>query len=268
MSEVRMVAVDVDGTFIRHDYSFDVDRFRRILTHMYFVGAQFVIASGNQYWQLRDYFPGYDEQLSFVAENGAYVKDHGEVVFCGAIDPETVLLTLDWIDAHPDIESVMSCESCAYAERGRMRPEFFEFMRTYYHRLEWVDDLRGVREHVLKFALSVPEDETMDYYHAIRASLSSGLVPTTSGHGAIDLIVPGAHKASGLARLAERWGIDPSQCVAFGDGGNDIEMLRWSGRGYAMANASDDVKDAADAVCPSNEDQGVLSTLEELFGLG
>ena len=49
------------------------------------VGAQFVVASGNQYWQLRDYFPGYDEELSFVAENGAYVKDHADVVFVGKI---------------------------------------------------------------------------------------------------------------------------------------------------------------------------------------
>lgn len=267
MTDIKMVAVDVDGTFIRRDYSFDVDRFRRILAHMHEVGAEFVIASGNQYWQLRDYFPGYDEELSFVAENGAYVKDHGDVVYVGTIDHDVVLATIDWIEAHPDIENVMSCESCAYAERGRMREQFFEFMRIYYHRLEWVDSLRDVRDPALKFALSVPEELTMAYYDEIRATLTGGLVPTTSGHGAIDLIVPGAHKASGLARLAERWGFAPEQCVSFGDGGNDIEMLRWSGRGYAMANASDDVKAAADAVCPSNEDQGVLTTLEQLFGL-
>lgn len=267
MADIKMVAVDVDGTFIRRDYSFDVPRFRRILDHMEAIGAEFVIASGNQYWQLRDYFPGYDERLSFVAENGAYVKDHAEVAYVGAMEHEVVLATLDWIDAHADIENVMSCLDCAYAERGRMREWFFEFMRTYYHRLDWVDSLREVRDPVLKFALSVPEELTMAYYDEIRATLTGGLVPTTSGHGAIDLIVPGAHKASGLARLCERWGIDPADCAAFGDGGNDIEMLRYVGHPYAMANASDEVKEAAGNVCPSNEEQGVLSTLEELFGL-
>lgn len=39
----------------------------------------------------------------------------------------------------------------------------------------------------------------------------------------------GCHKASGLKRLAERWGISPEQCAAFGDGGNDIEMLQYCG---------------------------------------
>ncbi len=265
MTDIKMVAVDVDGTFIRKDYSFDVDRFTRILDRMDKVGAQFVIASGNQYWQLRDYFPGYDQRISFVAENGAYVKDHNEVVFVGEIDRSTTLATLDWIEAHSDITNVMSCESCAYVERGRMPQWFFDFMRTYYHRMEWVDDLRAVDDRVLKFAINVPPERTYDYYDEIRATLGSGLVPTTSGHGAIDLITAGCHKASGLERLAVRWDIEPAQCAAFGDGGNDIEMLRWCGHGYAVANAGDDVKAAANAVCPSNEEQGVLTTLEELF---
>ena len=89
--------------------------------------------------------------------------------------------------------------------------------------------------------------------------------PTTSGHGSIDLILPGCHKASGLKRLAERWGIAPEQCAAFGDGGNDIEMLKYCGYSYAMENASYSVKAAAKFICPSNEADGVLVTLEKLF---
>ena len=44
----------------------------------------------------------------------------------------------------------------------------------------------------------------------------------------------GCHKDSGLKRLMERWGISRDQCVAFGDGGNDIEMLSYCGNSYAM----------------------------------
>ena len=267
MASIKLVAVDVDGTFARNDHTIDVERFKRIFDHMTKEKVQFVVASGNQYYQLRDYFPGYHEQLSFVAENGAYVKDHEEVIFAGVIERDTVLTTLDWIDAHDEVLNVMSCYSCAYIERDPGKETFFEHMGTYYHRLAWADDLRAVDDPVLKFALNVPPEKTMAYYNELRSSLSGHLEPTTSGHGAIDLIIPGNHKASGLERLAKRWGIDASECVTFGDGGNDVEMLRWAGRGYAMANASDAAKEAADAVCPSNEEQGVLSTLEELFGL-
>ena len=194
IKDIKMVAVDVDGTFVRSDYTYDVPRFKRILERMDRVGCRFVVASGNQYYQLRDLFPGYYDELAFVAENGAFVKDR-----------------------------------------------------------------------ILKFAPTVPEEKTYEYYDMFCERLGGLVEPTTSGHGYIDLIGPGCHKASGLKRLAERWGIAPEQCATFGDGGNDIEMLQYCGRSYAMANAPENVKKAAKYVCPSNEEDGVLDVLEKMF---
>jgi Cof subfamily protein (haloacid dehalogenase superfamily) len=267
VSDIRLVAVDMDGTFCRSDHTYDERRFGRILERMREVGCRFVVASGNQYFQLRDFFPERDGELGFVAENGALVTDGREPVFAAAIDRPTTLATLDWIESRPDIISVMSCLDCAYVERGRMSEEVFAIMGIYYHRLAWADSLRDVDGQVLKFALGVPEERTLDYYDEIRGDARLALEPTTSGHGAIDLIVPGCHKASGLELLARRWGIDPADCAAFGDGGNDIEMLEYVGHPFAMANAAEDVKRAAGAVCPSNDEDGVLVTLEELLGM-
>ena len=61
-----------------------------------------------------------------------------------------------------------------------------------------------------------------NYKHEFCERLKGKVEPVISGHGSIDLIVPGCHKASGLKRLVKRWGISPSQCAAFGDGGNDM----------------------------------------------
>ena len=69
IKDIKMVAVDVDGTFVRSDYTYDVPRFKRILERMDRVRCRFVVASGNQYYQLRDLFPGYYNELAFVAEN-------------------------------------------------------------------------------------------------------------------------------------------------------------------------------------------------------
>lgn len=137
----------------------------------------------------------------------------------------------------------------------------------YYYKLQWVDDFLQVEDTILKFAPTVPLEKTEYYMELFREELHGLLVPTGSGHGSIDLIVPGCHKASGLARLVERWNITPEQCVAFGDGGNDIEMLKYSGRSYAMENAPENVKEAADTVCSSNDEDGVLFVLDQLFSM-
>ena len=267
-NNIKMVAVDMDGTFVRSDYTYDVPRFKRILSRMKSAGCNFVVASGNQYYQLRDLFPGYYDELSFVAENGAFVKDRKELVFTANMPKETVDFVIDICREYPEIKNVVCGVNSAYCESGTVSQEFFERTNIYYHRLQWTDDLKKVNDQILKFAPTVPEEKTNFYYDMFRERLNGKAEPTTSGHGAIDLIVPGCHKASGLKRLTERWGISPEQCVAFGDGGNDIEMLNYCGCSYAMENAPQNVKNAARYVCPSNEEDGVLVTLEKIFGEG
>ena len=264
-NDIKLVAVDVDGTFVRSDYTYDVPRFKRILAKMKEAGCNFVVASGNQYYQLRDLFPGYYDELSFVAENGAFVKDKTELIFAADMPKETVNDVIDVCRQYPEIQNVLCGADSAYCERGSVSQAFFDLTSIYYHRLKWVDDFKEVKDRILKFAPTVPEEKTYFYYDMFREKLKGKIEPTTSGHGSVDLIVPGCHKASGLKRLAERWGITPEQCAAFGDGGNDIEMLQYCGYSYAMENASDAVKQAAKCICPSNEDDGVLVTLEKLF---
>lgn len=263
--DIKMAAVDIDGTFVRSDYTYDVPRFRRILSRMKEIGCRFVVASGNQYYQLRDLFPGCDGEMAFVAENGAYVKDRDEVVFTAAIPKETADYVIDICREYPDIRNVVCGLESAYCQRGTVSQAFYELTGIYCHRLKWVDDFKKTEDQILKFAVTVPEEKTDYYYDMFRKRLKGNLEPTTSGHGAIDLILPRCHKASGLRRLVERWGISPDQCAAFGDGGNDVEMLGYCGYSYAMDNAPENVKRAAKAVCPSNEEDGVLATLEKLI---
>ena len=264
-NNIKLVAVDIDGTFVHSDYTYDIPRFKKILSAMNVAGCNFVVASGNQYYQLRDLFPGYYDELSFVAENGAFVKDHKEQVFTANMPRETVNYVIDVCREYPEVLNVLCGVESAYCQRGTVSQDFFDLTNIYYHRLKWVDDFKQVEDQILKFAPTVPEEKTYFYYDLFCEKLKGKLTPTTSGHGSIDLIVPGCHKASGLKRLVERWKISPEQCAAFGDGGNDIEMLQYCGHSYAMGNASEDVKKAAKNVCPSNEEDGVLVTLEKLF---
>lgn len=265
---IKLVAADIDGTFVHSDYTYDIPRFKRVLCRMKQAGCRFVVASGNQYYQLKDLFPGYDEELSFVAENGAFVKDGKELIFTADMPREAVDSVIDLCREYPEISNVLCGVDSAYCQRGTVSQEFFELTKIYYHRLKRVEDLKKVEDQILKFAPTVPEEKTYFYYDLFLKKLKGRVEPTTSGHGSIDLIVPGCHKASGLKRLVERWGLSPDQCAAFGDGGNDMEMLRYCGYSYAMDNAPKEVKDAAKEVCLSNEEDGVLVTLERMFGNG
>ena len=76
-----------------------------------------------------------------------------------------------------------------------------------------------------------------------------------------DVVPRGSSKAVGIDKIIEYYGISLHETMAFGDGGNDMAMLRHAGIGVAMGNAGDEVKEAADYVTDSVDDDGVMNAL-------
>ena len=84
----------------------------------------------------------------------------------------------------------------------------------------------------------------------------------------LEFMSPEATKGKALADLAAKLGIDREECVAFGDGHNDISMLEWVGKGYAMANGRESILEAIPNHAESNDADGLAKILEPLLGLG
>ena len=81
----------------------------------------------------------------------------------------------------------------------------------------------------------------------------------------IEIMRLGTSKATTLADVAADRGVGAEGVVAFGDMPNDLEMLRWAGRSYAMADGHPDARTAADDVAPACGDDGVAQVLERLL---
>ena len=81
-----------------------------------------------------------------------------------------------------------------------------------------------------------------------------------------DIVPKGSSKWIGISKVLEHFDIKQDETIAFGDGGNDIEMLKTAHVGIAMGNANNDVKQAADYVTDSVDDNGIANALKH-FGL-
>ena len=88
---IKLVATDIDGTFLKNDRSFDVAKFEKILLRMKEIDCDFVVASGNQYYQLKKMFADYGNEISVVSDNGAYVEFRGELIFAADIPKKIVI---------------------------------------------------------------------------------------------------------------------------------------------------------------------------------
>lgn len=81
----------------------------------------------------------------------------------------------------------------------------------------------------------------------------------------LEIMPRGVNKASGLARIAEKLGCTMNEVMAFGDAQNDVDMLREAGIGVAMGNAMEDVKEAANLVTDTNDNNGIGKIIERLL---
>ncbi len=95
----------------------------------------------------------------------------------------------------------------------------------------------------------------------IRAILPPGCRAARWNDSGVDLIPEGGGKAAGIRFFAEREGIRPEECIAFGDAENDADMLRFCGIGVAMGNAQDGVKAIADHVTSDADHDGIRNAL-------
>jgi hydroxymethylpyrimidine pyrophosphatase-like HAD family hydrolase len=190
--------------------TYNRERFLAQYARMKEQGIRFVVASGNQYYQLISFFPEIAHEIAFVAENGGWVVSAGEDVFNGELSKEDLL---PWrrVKRCPGMEIIACGKGSAYTLKS-YNDSFKAIAAKYYHRLEMVDNFDNLNDIFFKFGLNVSDDEIPRIQPMLHEKLGDIMVPVTTGHGSIDLIIPGVHKANGLricssagASRTEKW---------------------------------------------------------------
>ncbi|WP_127848769.1 Cof-type HAD-IIB family hydrolase [Lacticaseibacillus hulanensis] len=266
MQEQKIIATDMDGTFLNDHMDYDRERFARLHARMVRHGFRFVVASGNQYFQLRSFFKDYPDTI-YLSENGALVRDPEQIYFKSAFPKDAAFRIIDTLIDFPAVEWTACGLKSAYVLRTASM-EYIEDTKRYYHRMQLIDSPAEIDDDILKFSTHCPGDETQNYINEYARRFKGFAEPTSSGHGDIDIIQPGIHKARGLAELGEVLDVSAENMVTFGNGGNDIEMLKYAGEGVAVANSDPDVLAVADHVTADNNKQGVLDYIDGLCSRG
>lgn len=266
MRKPALVASDVDGTLLdpREQVSGRTARVvRRVVED-----TPFVLVTGRP----PRWMPAIVDALGIdgiaVCANGAVLYDTGSdrVLHSSEIDPVRLH------DVTGELRRVLP--GCAFAvERttGRARARIHEqFLAEEDFRRVWPNqDIHVVSRAEITgkpaVKLLVLHERMTSEQMALAADevLGSELQLTFStGSGLIELSVPGADKAGGLARVAAELGVAAEDVIAFGDMPNDIPMLDWVGHGVAMRNAHAGVLAIANEITASNSEDGVAQVLE------
>ena len=129
-----------------------------------------------------------------------------------------------------------------------------------------VDDALSVIDGpVLTWLVDAPNHPGLSAVGILTGRLPEGTEVRPSGLGTPEIVLTGVSKASGLTLISNAHSIASSEVMAFGDGLNDLEMLKWAGRSIAMANGHQQALESAAEIAPANDADGVAEILERLL---
>lgn len=269
-----LIASDVDGTLI-DDENRVSPRTLSVLAAARAAGVEFVLATGRPpRWiaEITDQFAGTEAFVRYaVCANGAIIYDaeHDRVLWSANLEPDA-LVKLGEIA----YQQIPGCGIAAErAGRSAHDAATAPFVASAGYEHAWlnpdhveVGDDEVFGDPAVKLLVRKPgmaSDEMARRLQPVVGDLAQ--VTFSTDNGLIELSVPGTHKASGLARLADLAGLSADAVIAFGDMPNDAEMLTWAGHGVAMGHGHPAAVDAADEVTVGNNDDGVAKVLERWF---
>lgn len=266
--DVRLIAVDMDGTLLDSDHRLPPSVWP-VLDQLDRRGIAFCPASGRQHATLVGQFGPWGERLVVIAENGAYVargdRELTSTTLDGAVVTHAVRAVRGLAAEGADVGVVVCGKRSAWVERTD--PPFLAEARRYYARLSTTADLLTVDDAVLKVAVFAFGSAEAVVTPRLQDLAATHQVAASSEHW-VDVMERSTHKGAALAQVQAALGVTREQTMAFGDYLNDLEMLDAAAHSWAMANAHPTVRAHARHLAPSNDEDGVVRTIASVLGLG
>lgn len=246
--EIKAIITDLDRTLLHTDKTIS-DYTLQVLRKCREKGILIMAATARPERAILDYH----EQVRFdamVVMNGAGVIAPGQETTGYPIARESVVTVLERLCELPDSILSLECGNEVYANIEI--PEWEAKVFTEFPKLPTEGSIYKI--------LVSRENENIG--PLVETLLTEDTYCTVAGNNLVQIMNRKATKWDGIQMMLESFGIEPGQAVYFGDDNDDLESLRNCGVGVAVANAIETVKNVADVIVESNDEDGVAKWIE------
>lgn len=262
----KIVASDLDGTLLSNDHKLP-DFTKKIVLQLTQQGIGFIFATGRHYLDVNEMRHSMGIDAYMITSNGARVYDpQGNLIFSENIDESIVANIITLVADHPDILTHVYRDSDWLCNRPDCLAEEFHQESDFNYQLfnPYDCDHAGMA----KVYYTAPTHEMLlPLEKMLNARYKDAINVSFSSMNCLEIMAGSVSKGHALQHVLPLLGYQMKDCIAFGDGMNDAEMLSSVGKGCIMQNASDRLKNQLPhlEVIGANTDEAVPHYLQQLY---
>ena len=262
--EIRLVAVDVDGTLLNSRKEL-TDPVMKAIRAVRDRGVLFTIATGRDISGLRFFEQLLSPQVPVITYNGAEIRRAGSGELISAVTlPEDSGMEIIRQGLKRGFSVIVWSRGVLYiGQAGDYSRGYSEMYGV--RELDLTQPDKLAKQGITKVIWAGEPSVIARLEESFRLSPLPGSGCCTSDPSYLEFMAEGVNKGAGLKAAAESLGLGRQEVMAVGDGHNDLPMLRWAGVSVAMGNASPEVKENADYVADSCDHDGLASALNKLI---
>lgn len=250
--DIKAVFFDVDGTLLSHKLNNVPVSTRHALRELRQRGIRTIIATGRHISELEKLPVGELQFDGYLTLNGQLLLDEHRKAYAGTTIDQGEMEILGQIFNAKRIPFCLISENNRYI--NYVDKTVVETQEATMGTIPEIGDYKGEKIY-----------QIIAFVHPEKKQLLDDLLDecsiTSWNDTGIDIIPKDGGKTAGIRQYLINNNIKQKQTMAFGDGENDIEMLKYVSIGVAMGNASDEVKEAADYVTDSVDNHGIANAL-------
>jgi Cof subfamily protein (haloacid dehalogenase superfamily) len=263
MTNIKLIALDLDGTVLRSDRTIS-DRVLHTAGKAVERGRYLTIATGRGAPTVREVAAALSVNAPVICQHGSTVTDltTGHVLWRITLPRDVACDALDFAQQHPSWHPVIFRRDDIFVAEKRFPTQAYSL--THVEPIIASDLCAELANgEPDKLMLMLDPSETRATLRLMSDFIGERATVVQSSKRLVEVHSREAHKAAGLARLADYLGVARDEVMAVGDHDNDETMLAWAGLGVAMGNGSERARTVADWIAPTIDEDGAAVAIEK-----
>ena len=285
----KLVAVDLDGTMLNR-YGIVTEDTKEKIKETIEKGTDVIIASGRPIDSIKTIAEEIGSKNYFIAGNGSLIYDikKDEVIYEKFLDKQKILEIIDIcennsISYNIYTEETILAKKLEYnvlyyykenlkkEEKNKTNITIVEDMKKYiqdspnnkFLKLTICDESKSIFNSIIRKLREISNIDVLDVGHMSRKTIKQGTEDVSIEYYYTEISLKDVDKWNAIEYLINKIGIEKEEVIAIGDNINDKKMIENSGVGIAMGQSTPVVREIADYITESNDDDGVKKALEK-----